>query len=72
MNLIPSAGFRTMYSWAEVSTFLGMTKNQVHNLVEKGHLRKAGKGLWPFAQTDVNAFLNRLNNGKIEVGNRRA
>lgn len=68
MNLVPAIGFRTVYSWQEAAKFVGLTRNQLHHLVYSGRLTKRHKGNWPFAQSDLNEFLCRLNSGRVEIG----
>ena len=64
MNLIPTKGFRAVYTMAEVCEFLGMTPRQVEYRIEAGQLKRSNSGKFGFAQKDVNQFLVKLNNGK--------
>lgn len=65
MTLVPQKGFRSVYTWSEVMEFFGMKRRQVKWLIESGQLVKRHKGKFPFAQADVNSFLNKLNAGKV-------
>lgn len=65
MNLIPQIGMRSVYSYAEVAKFCGMTERQIKRHVERGALKKKFSGAYPFDQSDVNQFLTALNAGRI-------
>jgi len=71
MNLAPQIGMRSVYSWKEVASFLGMKEEQVRSLVRTNRLIKRYTGMFPFAQKDVNQFLVRFNAGEIQFGVRR-
>jgi hypothetical protein len=57
MNLIPCIGFRKVYRRAEVLKFTGMTVDQL----KKSDLKPTRKRPYSYTQSDVNAFLTRLN-----------
>lgn len=71
MNLVSAIGRRAVYSWDEVSGFLGLKKDQVKAIVRSGYLNKAYEGMFPFSQKDVNEFITKLNAGTIQLGVRR-
>ena len=71
MNLIATKGLRTVYTHAEVAAQLGMTKRQVIGLAARGHIKKRFSGMYCFDQSDVNAFIHRLNNGLAVIGGGR-
>jgi hypothetical protein len=68
MNLICAIGHRTVYSWKETASFLGMTVSQVKNLVRRDHIVKRHSGIYPFTQKDINEFLVAMNAGRIVLG----
>ena len=65
--MIPQIGLRAVYSWSEVSNFLGLSRRQTQHRVDIGLLVKRGDGQYPFFQKDVNAFLVRMNSGEYTL-----
>jgi hypothetical protein len=68
MNLTTAKGHREVFSWAEVSEAIGMSRKRVEWLVASGRLTKRFQGFYPFAQSDVNSFIVALNAGKVRLG----
>ena len=63
MNMVSAISVRTVYSWKEVCSFLGMRRTQVNGHVYKNRLVKRYRDPYPFDQKDLNDFILLLNNG---------
>lgn len=68
MNLMQSKEGREVFSVHEIATYLSLKPSQIRYQVTKGNLRRGGKGVYAFLQSDVNSFITRLNAGKIDIG----
>ncbi|MBE7465571.1 MAG: hypothetical protein HS116_19005 [Planctomycetes bacterium] len=68
MNLTTPIGKREVLSYREVMAMLGLTYNQVKNLVATGRLKRRFSGVFPLHYEDVNRFIMDLNTGRVTLG----
>lgn len=65
MTLIPSKGFRTMYTVREVAEFTGVPVTTVKSWIQRGLLARNNSSRFCIEQQDVNKFLQTINTGRM-------